>query len=167
MSSKHGPSACVSGHGVELAERERRRGGPNRRLGSNGSKPRRQDCLTCPRWMGRGELEPPNPVSGIKSPVATGVASGPWRNRTSNLGIKSPRGTAATKRNELKRAATSPVRRCNEPQQAATGGDKPVLQSVLRRVVMVDNGCPSRVERSAGRRSGAKRRPFDFRKRVA
>jgi hypothetical protein len=37
------------------------------------------------------------------------VSSGPWRNRTSNLGIKSPGGIAATNCNELQLPATSPV----------------------------------------------------------
>jgi hypothetical protein len=57
--------------------------------------------------------------------------SGPGRDRTCDLGIKSPGGTPAAGGNKLNLAATAAVRLCNKLQLTAGSGDKSVLSFVL------------------------------------
>src|SRR6266511_2997017 len=57
---------------------------------------------------------------------------GPGRNRTCDLGIKSPARRAATSGARLKRAATGANRRCNELQRNAPEGEKPVRPRYAR-----------------------------------
>src|SRR5580765_4496114 len=59
--------------------------------------------------------------------------NGPDRDRTCDLGIKSPARLAATSCGELKRAANRAVHRCNELQLIAACGDKPVRPTVRPR----------------------------------
>jgi hypothetical protein len=55
--------------------------------------------------------------------VVPAKRDGPCWTRTSDLGIKSPGGTATTNRGTLKVAATSTGRECSKPQRDAVGGD--------------------------------------------
>jgi len=64
---------------------------------------------------------------------------GPGRDRTCDLGIKSPGGTPAAGGNKLNLAATAAVRLCNKLQLNAGSGDKPVLSAVLAIVGFTGN----------------------------
>src|SRR5215211_3271055 len=64
---------------------------------------------------------------------------GPGRNRTCDLGIKSPSGRVATHGDELKEPATETFRGCNELQRNAGFGDKPVRAFVRSAVARPGN----------------------------
>jgi len=68
------------------------------------------------------------------------VSDGPGRDRTCDLGIKSPAGQAATCCEKLKRAANRAKQRCNELKRTAACGDEPVRASVRAAAVCSDNG---------------------------
>jgi hypothetical protein len=56
----------------------------------------------------------------------------PGRDRTCDLGIKSPAGATAASGSQLKMAAAKRFRHCTKLQRIASCGDEPVLQSVLQ-----------------------------------
>jgi hypothetical protein len=84
------------------------------------------------RGTPRRPNRPPNCAKPCKS-------NGPGRDRTCDLGIKSPAQQAATSCRPLKRAATGANDPCNEPQRIAACGDKPVRTSYARFVRSTDN----------------------------
>jgi hypothetical protein len=72
----------------------------------------------------------------------------PGRDRTCDLGIKSPVERAAARYGKAKRAASGANRYCNELRQSAMGGDQPVRASVHTAAVCSDNSVlPERCER--------------------
>ena len=70
-------------------------------------------------------------ASAASDPRVVRALYGPGRSRTCDLGIKSPRETNAAAGSVMQIAEAVRVQRCNVMQLAATGGDKPVRQSVL------------------------------------
>jgi hypothetical protein len=77
---------------------------------------------------------------------------GPGRDRTCDLGIKSPARQAATNCTELKRAANRDNDCCNKLQRNAACGDKPVRTIYAQFVDVFDNepssSCASALERA-------------------
>src|SRR5205823_8771278 len=78
------------------------------------------------------------PRSGPDFARRTSLVDGPCRDRTCDLGVKSPVGQAAASCGELKPAAASTDRRCNMPQLNAGSEDNSVLAFVLAVVVRRD-----------------------------
>ena len=63
--------------------------------------------------------------------VTVRLSDGPGRDRTCDLGIKTPAGVAASSCDQWKMAAKSTFANCDEQQQIAGCGDQSVLPSVL------------------------------------
>ena len=89
------------------------------------------------RAAGRREVAP------RKDPANRLDSDGPGRDRTCELGIKSPAGTAEASCESAKVTATARVSLCDKQQRIAASGDEPVLPGVLPSVA---SSCKSSLE---------------------
>ena len=94
-----------------------------------------------------------------RSPICRLISNGPGRNRTCDLGNKSPGQLAETNRARVKRAANHAVRRCNELQRNSFCGDKLVRTLYAHAVGRLDNSpsfhAPAALKRTFYTRTGA------------